>query len=657
MRISEIRIENLRGYRDQKINLNDYTCLVGPNGAGKSTILCALAIFFRDTEHFATDLHCLEKEDFHRLDVGKKITITVTFTDLSEEAQEDFKEYYRHGKLIISAIAKYDPATNMADVKQVGQRLVMKAFSSYFAADNDKKLVGYLKEKYEEIRKNFPDLPPSGTKASMTEALRTYEAAHPELCELISSSDLFYGFSSGTNRLAKYVQWVYIPAVKDATKEQTEAKATSLGKLLARTVRSRMKFDDQIRSIRSEITQKYYDLLESNQSSLQSLSETLRGRLKDWAHPDARLKLEWYGQPEKAIRVDEPFAQIIAGEGNFDGELSRFGHGLQRCYLLALLQELSGTTDESGPRLILGCEEPELHQHPPQAKHLADVLYRLSQSNSQVIVSTHSPYFVSGERFADVRMIRKTSQTPGACISQVTIGDLAHSIGTARGESAEAPNLAVLKLQQRLMPSLNEIFFSRVVVLVEGAEDIAYITTWLHLADKWEEFRRHGCHLIAADSKSHILHPLAITKHLGIPTFVVFDSDADKPDKSGSRTKHLKDNTSLLRLRGYDAEDPMPSKTFWAQDTIMWKSDIGSIVKEEFGEEYKGILEKVRAHYGNAGGLEKTAMFISMAVSYAWEQNLRSPSLQRLCSSILDYANDIARSTYLPRPDETQITV
>ena len=58
----------------------------------------------------------------------------------------------------------------------------------------------------------------------MVTALRDFEAARPEECELIPSEDQFYGFSRGANRLAKHVQWVYVPAVKEATSEQVEAR-------------------------------------------------------------------------------------------------------------------------------------------------------------------------------------------------------------------------------------------------------------------------------------------------------------------------------------------------------------------------------------------------------------------------------------------------
>lgn len=645
MRISEIRIQNLRGYRDETIPLSDYTCLVGANGAGKSTILCALCIFFRDTEHFATNLHSLQQEDFHCSDTTQPITITVTFTDLSAEAQEEFKEYYRQGKLVVTALAEFNTDTGTADVRQYGQRLVLKAFRAFFAAYNDNKKVDYLKEKYEEIRQHFSDLPPAGTKAQMHEALRAYEDSHPQLLELVASKDEFYGFSSGKNRLEKFVQWVYVPAVKDVTTEQTESKTTSLGKLLARTVRNRVDFSEPLAAIRSEMTTKYLNLLGSHQESLEELSTTLRDRLKDWAHPDARVRLEWRGLPEKAIRVDEPVAQIVAGEGKFDGHLSRFGHGLQRCYLLALLQELSGNDDSSGPRLILACEEPELHQHPPQARHLADVLYQLSRRNSQVFVSTHSPYFVSGSRFADVRIIRKDG-SGCARVTHVTMEQLADTIADARQCSPSPPDAMALKMQQALLPTINEIFFTRVVVLVEGMEDVAYITAYFHLLDLWEEFRRHGCHLVATDRKSNILHPLAITKRLGIPAFVVFDSDAHVPDNgSGNRTQHERDNRAILRMRGYASQDPLPSDTFWEHDTVMWNAEIGRVVRSDMGGRIDAILERTRARFGNEGGVEKSVLFISEVMTEAWRAGLQSPSLERLCNSILDFARkSIARA-------------
>lgn len=78
----------------------------------------------------------------------------------------------------------------------------------------------------------------------MEEALRKYEAAGPEQCALIPSEDPFYGVSKGQGRLQRHMQWVYIPAVKDASSEQAEGKSTALGKLPARTVRAKVNFSE-----------------------------------------------------------------------------------------------------------------------------------------------------------------------------------------------------------------------------------------------------------------------------------------------------------------------------------------------------------------------------------------------------------------------------
>ena len=47
MKLTTLRIENFRSFKDETIHFDDYTCLVGPNGAGKSTVLTALSLYGR----------------------------------------------------------------------------------------------------------------------------------------------------------------------------------------------------------------------------------------------------------------------------------------------------------------------------------------------------------------------------------------------------------------------------------------------------------------------------------------------------------------------------------------------------------------------------------------------------------------------------------
>lgn len=641
MRIESIRIKNFRAFADETIQFNDYTCLVGANGAGKSTIPCALNVFFRETDNAATDLTELDAEDFHRKNTDAPVEITVTFTDLSEEAQADFSDYFRQGKLIVSAIATFNPKTQTAPVIQHGQRMGMDEFTEFFRELRDGAKVIDLKAKYNELRKTFSDLPKDGPKDTMIQNLRSYEATRPDQCKPLLSEDQFYGFSKGGDRLAKYIQWVYVPAVKDASGEQLEARNTALGKLLARTVRAKTNFDEDVKALEHETTKRYQDLLAKNQHVLGEISNSLKRRLVEWAHPNAMVKLEWT-QDERSVRVEEPFARLVAGEGEFEGEIARFGHGLQRSYLLALLHVLATTDDENAPRLILGCEEPELYQHPPQARHLASVLQTLSGRNAQVIITTHSPTFVSGEGFENVRLVRKNIETKASSVGHLSFAVLAARVAEATGEQPKRPEGTLAKIHQALQPALNEMFFTSRLVLVEGLEDGAYLSAALHLLKKWDDFRSLGGHIVATNKKSEMLQPLLLAKHLGIPTVVVFDSDADAPDKNGSQKKHKRDNLALLRAVGLGSEEPLPTTTLWAKGLTMWHSNIGSVVKSEIGDvDWKDFSAKADALYGQAGNLQKNVLHIGAALSFAWDAGKRSPSLERVCAVILDPANSI----------------
>ena len=340
------------------------------------------------------------------------------------------------------------------------------------------------------------------------------------------------------------------------------------------------------------------------------------------------------------MRVEEPLAHILAAEGEFEGELARFGHGLQRSYLLALLQELAGTDEVVGPTLVLACEEPELYQHPPQAVTLPRFLNTLSRGNAQVIVSTHDPRFVSGQGFEDVRMIRKETGHRSSAVAHVSFDEIAQAVAAATGEEPAKPEGMLAKIHQALQPSLNEMFFTRRLILVEGIEDVAYLMSYLNLLDRTDEFRRLGCHIVSVNGKSELLQPLVIARQMGIPTYVIFDADADKPDKNGSQAKHEKDNRALLTLLGKPEENPMPAESCSAPGFTMWHSDIGSVVAADIGTDtWAEFRKEADKRYAHAGRLRKNSLHIGASLAFAWESEKYSAGLTDVCSAILEPQN------------------
>ncbi len=232
MRIKTIKIENFRSFRSQIIGLNSYCCFVGPNGAGKSTVLAALNVFFQERASSATDVSKLIDEDYFQKNTELPVKITLTFFELSQDAEAELAAYVRDRELVVTAEAEFEAAFGYGIVRHYGQRLGIEVFRSFFDAMKSGAKAGELTEIYDGLRRQFPDLPNVRSKDDKADALRAYETENPDQCVLIPSADDFYGINS-TGKLAKFVQWVYVPAVKDAIEEGQEGKNTAFGKLVA----------------------------------------------------------------------------------------------------------------------------------------------------------------------------------------------------------------------------------------------------------------------------------------------------------------------------------------------------------------------------------------------------------------------------------------
>ncbi len=642
MKIESVRIENFRSFRDETVYLKDYACLVGPNGAGKSTILTALNVFFRQYKDSKTDLSKLSVDDFHHKNVNDPIRITVTFCELSSEAKSDLADYVRQDKLIVSAVAKYDAGSARAEVRQFGNRLGMEDFREYFEADKRGDGAAALKEIYSKLRSKHAGLEDAKTKQAMVEALQSFEANHSSSCTLIPSEDQFYGATKGANRLAPHLQWVFVPAVKDITEESQESKTSGLGQLLARTVRSKVDFSDKVTKLRDALRKDYQTMLDAEQSVLDGLSGSIEMKLKDWAHPAVTAKVLWTQDADRSVKVDEPWAFIRIGERGFEGELARFGHGMQRSFMLTLLHELAGTAGQLAPTLILAIEEPELYQHPPQARYLAELLHDLASDNSQIILCSHSPLFIPGDDFETVRVVRDSGTPSSSTVTQLSYSDLAKTLNEA-GQPLLKEQGVLAKLYPSLNPGVNEMFFCRVLILVEGIEDVAHLSSYLSLLGLMSRFRKCGCHVVPVGGKSEVVKPLAMAKQLDIPVFVMIDADTDT-ERAEHITKHKQDNKAILSLMGYGTDSEWPANDIWKCDFVMWKHNLTKLVEAEIGEKWAAHVNAAAMHYGQPGGLKKNPLAISRALEAAWRNGDKSASLEKLAGNVIGFSEKALES-------------
>lgn len=639
MKLTKIRIENYRSFLDETIDIDNYTCFVGPNGSGKSTLLMALNVFFRNTVS-NLDIITLTENDFHHGNTEKPIKITLTFKNLSDVAQEDLKDYYRQGKLVVSAIAVWDKTSEKAPVKQIGSRYVMTAFKSYFAKQKEGEKAEELKKEYQKFKEQYSDLPNVKSRGDMEEALLEYEKNHPELCELTESSDEFYGFTKGSGRLSKYIQWVYVPAVKDVSTEQDEAKKTALGQLLETTVRAKVDFSEHINKLKEDVVNKYEEMVKKEADALKDMSGILTSRLREWSHSQAEVDLNWNYDKDKSISISQPSARALIGEDKFIGEVARLGHGMQRMFLVTLLQELANVENENAPNLILGFEEPELYQHPPQIRHMVNVLEKLSDKNAQIILTTHNPYFVPGKGFESVRMTKKDRTAYKSIVSRVTKEQLELMLADALGEAPKYASARIACIEQIMQPSLKELFFTPMAIMVEGIEDVAYILTYIELMDLSDEFRKHECQFIMTSGKTNMSRPLALAKAFNIKSFVIFDGDTDKAGQEEAN-KNKKDNSCLLKLAGFDEADSLPKSNKFEKCLTVWTTNIRKeVISEIKNEVWEKAINEVKDKNGWQGVSGKNCLLIAATLENLWDNDIKSANLQRVCNNIIEYAKE-----------------
>jgi len=204
-----------------------------------------------------------------------------------------------------------------------------------------------------------------------------------------------------------------------------------------------------------------------------------------------------------------------------------------------------------------------------------------------------------------------------------------------------ASTALMARLEQILQPSQRELFFSAVPTLVEGIEDVAFLSTQFHLIGKWDRFHALGCHFIPCNGKSSLSRPLAVARQLTIPSFVVFDGDADAPGKEIESHKH--DNGCLLNLCQVDerVQEALPTKTYFGRSVVMWRTNIFKEVQAEVGSEVWDSAE-TRArerHHLCEDVRRKNSLLIALTLEQLDLIGVRSGLLTQACEGIIGFAD------------------
>lgn len=622
MRLQSARIRNFRAINDLLIDLDQQTTLIGANGVGKSCILKALDKFFSSNSR-------VELEDFHEGNTADPIDIALTFVDFSPEEQEVFQNKIFNGQMVVVRrfFGNANPRDNGKFFGQSYRHPKMQELRSIEGGTARRQACNQLVG-----TEGFEDLQHSANAIELTENMAAFELAHLEQCSLELDDGQFFGFTNvGRGILNKYMSFVFVPAVRDARVDAVDGKNTVISQLVELVVKSVVQRRDDIKEFQVRASAEYSALVSpENLEELSQLSDELTGTLQVF-YEDAGVDLAW--QPPGELVVSLPLADVSLTEKWYSGPVENKGHGLQRALIFTLLQHLAkvlsleaegggdaenagveegnnsagidsivteANVAEASHRVILAIEEPELYQHPIKQRHLARVLRQIAEgaipgvmSQTQVISCSHSPHFITASQFPSIRVARRHSFDAGTApqchVQQISYAEVVQRLTDAYdgGEYDEAGLVARLHI---LDEAVNEGFFSQKAVLVEGAGDKAAI---LAVAKRLGvDFEAKGVSVIPVGGKANLDRPLAIFQLLGIPTYVIFDSDSDLPYAD----QKVQQNIALQRLSG--VADPVEHRTAVDINFASFERNLTVTLREELGEEFEDQASLVAVEFG-----------------------------------------------------------
>lgn len=550
MRIRSVEITNFRCIRSLSLQLDDVTTLVGPNGAGKSTILRALDWFFNETILTDADVYQGAPSDDRTIQVG------VTFDGLTQLDRETLGPKYAP-----DSVGMFTAWRTWIDGKEkfTGKAMAYLPFEEVRAADSAAGKKAALKN----VAQQYPDLgiPQWTNQANALQAMDSWERDHPDLLkEAVVSDTHFFGFR-GNHKLSGLFDYVLVTADLRAIEESSDSRSSVVGRILDMAI-DRSGADEAIARLTSEIAERHSEInREYLSSQLADVASEISAEMHAFA-ADRTVRLEAGAQP---LRAQATKINVSVVDDCVETPVDRQGHGLQRTLLISALKQLAkrGAQDPSGSVVVLAIEEPELFQHPTQARLFASVLRKLAagpDSRVQVVYATHSPYFIEPRFFDQLR--RVTRSRTAASVPLVTVYQASMASVSRRLEGHRALQALVGRWHQVCLKNLAEAFFANAVVLVEGDHDKAVLDG---IAARSHPFEIGGIVVAVTNGKPPMPIPHAILTELGIPTLSIFDNDSgvaermrrdgkDEGDIEQAERYAKRDNRELLRYYGCEEQ-------------------------------------------------------------------------------------------------------
>lgn len=593
MRIRSARFKNFRCLSDVTVEFDEVTTLIGPNGAGKSSVLRALDWYFN-----SEPARLSEEDIYSGADPGDRvIEVEVVFADLTDRDREALgPKYAPAGSETFTAWRTWSP--------EGGDKTTGKA-RAYPPFERIRSQSGAAEKKlaYNELAATEPSLKlAKWTKVDdALAAMTVWEREHPDLLEDAVVDDThFFGFN-GRNVLSGLFDFVLVTADMRAREESLDGKKTVIGRILEMAI-DREGANAEFAELAEEVGRKQADIA----------TRHLGGQLADLGRALTSEVGAFTSGREVLLRATSPDVHpspatisVAIADSLVETSVERQGHGFQRALLISSLKLLAsrGAAYSGGSVILLAIEEPELFQHPTQARVFARVLRDLASvrdARMQVAYATHSPFFVDARFFDQVRRVTRRKPSGGSFpevrIHSASLDAVAHRLSGA-GVTDKAIRS---RWEQVCTKNLAEALFAETVVLVEGEDDKGVIDG-IAARNGQRQLELDGITVAYSGGKQNLFTPHAILAELEIPTLVIFDNDkgcgsrmrgngispevAEAADRSEQAT-----NRRILTYLGLPSEDYPEGRL--SSTAHVWADRLEEVLEADWPE-WEGTRQEI----------------------------------------------------------------
>jgi len=576
MKIKQIEIHNFRSIKSAKFKLNDYSLLIGENNAGKSNVFRVLRIFYED------NLKYDEKADFPKFQTDDNESwIEIEYKTNTDE-QKTLKDEYKNE----NGILKVRKILKTQDTKF--KPLIKSNQSNIFAYEK-----GELSTNYFYGAKNI-----SQSKLGKVIFI-------PEISKVDDNLKM-----SGPSPLREMINFV---VKKVITKSDSFNKLNESFEVFNNEFKSETKDD----------------------FSIDELEKDINKEIESW-----NINFGLNINPIKPTDIVKNLVSHYVQDGNLDNKtvsINSFGQGLQRHLIYTLLKlstkyvdnSKTDTKKEFNPDFTLILfEEPEAFLHPSQQEKININIQILSEEeNQQILITTHSPIFVS-KNISFLSSLIKVKKENSSKLFQIEKEQIDLLFEDNNGLFEHFKNLLEnpdikeslkkkimryslanegddieLKLEQEkfkyslwLDSERTSLFFAKKVIICEGASEKVFIDYLLN--NKWLELKNQNIYILDSLGKFNIHRYMNLFKYLGINHSVLMDNDDNDTQEIVNYFIESNKNeyTNKIKLFEKDLENFLGIETPPRKDlkplNIMYQYSKGNIPTDKI-EELKEMLKNL----------------------------------------------------------------